>query len=215
MTDRRRLCPGADFERERQGLLLQARYAVDAGVDLLQIRERDLDAGPLARISEDIVRLAEGSRTHVIVNDRLDVALAAGAAGVHLRSDSAAADTVRAVAPRPFLIGRSIHGAAEAAEVAGAVDYIIAGTVWVTPSKGSEHPVFGLDGLAAAVRAARVPVFAIGGLTPERLPLVAAAGAAGAAAIGLFMAPQGAACRAMPLDGVVNAARAARVDGGV
>lgn len=196
-------------------MLLQARYAVEAGIDVLQIRERGLESGPLARIVEDIVRLAEGSQTQVIVSDRVDVAMATGAAGVHLRSDSFAARAVRAVAPPPFLIGQSIHGAAEATALAGIVDYVVAGTVWETPSKTAGHPLLGLEGLAEVVRAISVPVFAIGGLTVERLGLVAATGAAGAAAIGLFMESSGAACKAIPLGRVVGAARAVLGSGGV
>ena len=122
----------------------------------------------------------------MVVNDRVDVALACGADGVHLRHDSVRADAVRTIAPAGFLVGRSVHSLAEA-EGAGPVDYLIAGTVFPTPSKPAASPILGLDGLADVVQAVAVPVLAIGGITRERLDEVAAIGAAGAAGIGLFI----------------------------
>jgi thiamine-phosphate diphosphorylase len=91
--------------------------------------------------------------------------------------------------PPGFLIGRSVHSADEANQVGSDVDYLVVGTVWATPSKPAEHPLLGAEGLAAVVRASDVPVLAIGGVTLERIPQVASAGAAGIAAIGLFMPP--------------------------
>ena len=109
---------------------------------------------------------------------------------MHLRADSYPAGRVRAVAPPGFVVGRSVHDAAEAAQVVreGAVDYIVFGTVFATPSKPAGHRIAGLQGLAAAVAAARpVPVLAIGGVSAEMVPALRAAGAAGLAAIGLFL----------------------------
>ncbi len=188
VTDRRRLC-GVDVPLAvaRERLLGQARAAAEAGVDLIQVRERDLEAGPLASIVAVLVDGLAGTPARVVVNDRLDVALACGAAGVHLRVDSMPPALVRAIAPFPFLIGRSVHGAGEAAAVAEAVDYLIAGTVFASPSKPPDHPTIGEAGLAAIVRAAQVPVLAIGGVTVERFQTVLATGAAGVAAIGLFL----------------------------
>lgn len=162
----------------------QARRAVDAGIDLIQIRERDLDAAPLATLVSAVLRCARGSTTRVVVNDRLDVALACGADGVHLRADSIAPADVRRLAPRPFLVGRSVHSAAEAAAAAGC-DYLIAGTAFPTSSKPGA-PTLGVDGLRTIVRAAQIPVLAIGGVTPDRFTDLAATGAAGFAGIGLF-----------------------------
>jgi thiamine-phosphate diphosphorylase len=106
----------------------------------------------------------------VVVNDRLDVALAAGAHGVHLRGDSAPTWRVRAAVPRGFLIGRSVHAVDEARDAAGggAVDYVIFGTVFATDSKPA-GPVAGVDRLAAVCAAVPVPVLAVGGVTIERL----------------------------------------------
>ena len=187
VTDRRRLCPDpVAFEAARRRLIDQAKWAVTSNVDLIQVRERDLETADLARLVSDLVRVSRGSGTRVVVNDRLDVALACGADGVHLRHDSIRADTVRTIAPAGFLVGRSVHGLAEA-EGAGPVDYLIAGTVFPTPAKPAATPLLGLDGLADVVQAVAVPVLAIGGITRERLDEVAATGAAGAAGIGLFI----------------------------
>ena len=187
VTDRRRLCSETvAFEVARRRLIDQAKWAVTSDVDLIQVRERDLEAADLARLVGDLVRVSRGSGTRVVVNDRIDVALACGADGVHLRHDSVRAETVRAIAPAGFLVGRSVHGLAEA-EGAGPVDYLIAGTVFPTPSKPAATPILGLDGLAEVVQAVAVPVLAIGGITRERLDEVAATGAAGAAGIGLFI----------------------------
>jgi thiamine-phosphate diphosphorylase len=186
VTDRRRLAPGASEPAAESCLVEQARYAVAAGIDLIQVRERDLDARSLARLVSALLGVTRGSATRLVVNDRADIALAAGADGVHLRGDSFDARGVRAVAPSGFLIGRSVHSLSDARR-AGAVDYLIAGTVWPTDSKPGDAALLGVDGLAAVVRAAAVPVLAIGGVTADRLPEVAGAGAAGAAAIGLFI----------------------------
>jgi thiamine-phosphate pyrophosphorylase len=187
VTDRRRLCPETvAFEAARRRLIDQAKWAVTSNVDLIQVRERDLETADLARLVSDFVRVSRGSGTRVVVNDRLDVALACGADGVHLRHDSVRAETVRTIAPAGFLVGRSVHSLAEA-EGAGPVDYLIAGTVFPTPSKPAATPILGLDGLADVVQAVAVPVLAIGGITRERLDEVAATGAAGAAGIGLFI----------------------------
>ena len=187
VTDRHQLCSeAATFAVARRRLLDQAKWAIKAHVDLIQVRERDLEATDLATLVGDLVRLSRGSGTRVVVNDRVDVALACGADGVHLRHDSIPADALRAMAPDGFLIGRSVHGLAEA-EGAGPVDYLIAGTVFPTPSKAATTPLLGLDGLAEIVQAVAVPVLAIGGIGREQLDEVAATGAAGVAGIRLFI----------------------------
>jgi thiamine-phosphate pyrophosphorylase len=190
--------------------LTQLQYAIRAGVDILQVRERDLDAAALVALVAEAVALSRGTRSRVVVNDRVDVALAAGADGVHLRGDSIPPAEVRAMTPSGFIIGRSVHGLAEAEAVAGFVDYITAGTVWPTPSKPPGAAAIGPEGLGAIAHGVDVPVVAIGGVDVERMGQLAAAGAAGAAAIGLFMRGAGgppASCRAMALDVLVEAAR--------
>jgi thiamine-phosphate pyrophosphorylase len=175
-------------DRHVRPVVEQCGEAIRAGVDLIQVRERDLDGGPLASLVAELVRLTRGTATRVVVNDRLDVALACGADGVHLRGDSIPPALARSIAPPGFLIGRSVHDAEEARAVAQAVDYLIAGTVFPTSSKAGLTGWLGLEGLAAICRAVPVPVLAIGGMTPDRLADVAAAGAAGVAAISLFAA---------------------------
>ena len=186
VTDRRRLAPLMPFEDARRCLLRQVQYAVDAGIDCIIVRERDLEARDLADLTAAVVGLTRGTQTRVVVNDRVDVALAAGADGVHLRGDSMPPEAVRRMTPSGFLLGRSVHGAKEAAAVTG-VDYLIAGTVWSSASKAEGHPLLGLDGFSAIVKAVRVPVLAIGGVAIDRVGDIASAGGAGIAAIGLFM----------------------------
>jgi thiamine-phosphate pyrophosphorylase len=210
VTDRPRLCVGCDDSASRRCLRAQVQAAVAAGIDLVQLRDREMAAARLADLVSEAVGVARGSATRILVNDRLDVAIACGADGVHLRADSVPAASVRPLVPRGFLIGRSVHAPDEAVRVAAGVDYLIAGAVFPTASKPGAMRRLGDEGLAAVVRAVGVPVLAIGGLTVEHLPRVAAAGAAGIAAIGLFLGDDAATpCRSVPLDARVRAARAA------
>jgi thiamine-phosphate pyrophosphorylase len=212
VTDRRQLCPSCDERAAAACLLMQARHAIDAGVNLIRVRERDLDARPLAALVADIIKAADGTGTRVVVTERLDLALACGAAGVHLRADSMSPDAARTLAPPGFIVGLSVHTTEEAVASQSSVDYLVAGTVWNTSSKPSGSPLLGVDGLARVAAAVRVPVLAIGGVTIDRAQEVARAGAAGLAAIGVFMERPGGGsrgCRAVPVGGVVAAARAA------
>ena len=212
VTDRRRLvADGRAPEAAARGCLIaQVGRAVEAGVDLVQVRERDLEAGALAALVSELMTLARGSTTRIIVNDRVDVALACGADGVHLRADSIPIRDARRLASAGFLIGRSVHGVAEAIAAADA-DYLIAGTVFRTASKAADAPLLGIDGLRAIVAAVDRPVLAIGGMAGERIGEAAAAGAAGLAAIGLFVASHPDAevdgCRVAELRQTVKSAR--------
>lgn len=182
ITDRRRA--GDDWQ---QRLPRQVARAAGAGVHLVQVRERDLDGRPLFRLVRLCLEAVRGTATRVVVNDRVDVALAAGAHGVHLRADSMGAAAVRRVAPPGWLIGRSVHGidAARAAADGGGLDYLLFGTVFESTSKPG-RPAAGLDALRAVAGAVALPVLAVGGITRERLDAIAATGAAGAAGISLF-----------------------------
>jgi thiamine-phosphate diphosphorylase len=195
VTDRHRLAPCAD------AVVQQARAAVEAGIDLIQIRERDLDAAALAALVALVVEAARGSSTRVVVNDRLDIAIAAGANGVHLRADSMAIAAARRLAPFGFMVGRSVHTVEEARAALGA-DYLIAGTVFPSGSKPGATAWLGVDGLRAIAQAAAAPVLAIGGATLDRLHELASTGVAGVAAIGMFVENG-----RMPLRDVVAAAR--------
>ncbi len=190
VTDGARLARGRPPGERAACLLAQTRSAIAAGVDLVQLREPDLEAGELCAVTRTAVAAAVGSATRIVVNDRLDVAIAAGAAGVHLRADSLPPRAARALAPPGFLIGRSVHGIDEARAVEADVDYLIAGTVFRTRSKPGA-PLLGPEGLAAIAASVGVPVLAIGGITVDRVAAVAGAGAAGLAAIGLFMSGRG------------------------
>jgi thiamine-phosphate diphosphorylase len=183
-------CSGKSIE---DLLVRQVSEAASAGVDLVQIREPNLEPRHLYRLVERCLAAAAGRPTRILVNDRADVALTAGAHGVHLRADSYAADRVRAIAPSGFIVGRSVHAQDEAAAAiaGGALDYIIFGTVFASASKPPGHRVAGIQGLAAAVAAARpLPVLAIGGVSTRSAPAIRANGAAGVAAIGLFLPGQ-------------------------
>src|SRR5688500_6488660 len=168
ITDRTRL-PGGRSET----LIDCVAAAARAGVHLVQIRERDMEAAPLTRLVAACVAAVAGTRARVLVNDRIDVALAAGAHGVHLRGDSIPAPRARRIVPAPFLIGRSVHSAAEGrrAEDEGGVDYLLFGTVFDTASKPGVAAA-GCAALAQAVAATRLPVLAVGGMTAATLPVV-------------------------------------------
>lgn len=181
------LVTGGAARPETTGLVERLRAAADAGIHLLQIRERQLEARPLFELVRAVVAAVEGTPARVIVNDRADVALAAGAHGVHLRGDSPSAARVRSLVPHGFVIGRSVRSAAEAqaAAAGGGLDYLLFGTVFATASKPGV-PAAGVDALATAVSATSLPVLAIGGVTAARVVEVARSGAAGVAAISLF-----------------------------
>lgn len=187
VTDRRRLSPGARTTHEELVALEAALdEAIGAGIDLIQIRERDLDAAPLAAFVRHVMARARGTSTRVVVNDRADVALAAGADGVHLRSDGPPVDRVRAIGPRGWIVGRSIHGEAEVPAHAAA-DYLLFGTVFASASKGESAPWQGLEGLRHAASRSKAPMLAIGGITAQNAASCLVAGAAGIAAIGAFL----------------------------
>ena len=181
ITDRRRFAGGED------ALVQRVAAAAKAGVHLVQVRERDMEARDLARLVGRCVAAVQNTRTRILVNDRLDVALTAGAHGVHLRGDSMAASRARSLAPIGFLIGRSVHTVTEAvtAHADGGVDYLLFGAVFATTSKPGQPPA-GVQALADVVRATPVPVLAIGGITSETVPQLKETGCAGFAAIGWF-----------------------------
>lgn len=154
-----------------------------AGVTWIQIREKDLSARALFDLVEAAIKLPNPHGSKIIVNTRADVAIAAGAAGVHLPSGSPAARLWR----RPgFLIGVSCHAVEEVrnAEAEGA-DYAVFGPVFAPLSKSGLEPS-GLEGLAQASAAVRIPVLALGGVTRENSAACISAGAAGVAGISLF-----------------------------
>lgn len=188
VTDRRRLgaALGAGAGDWPEALTDQVRAAAEAGVDLVQVREPDLEAGSLAQLVRQLIVATANTPTKIIVNDRLDIALATGAAGVHLKERSFATAVVRRLVPPGFLVGRSIHSSLAAHDASDA-DYLVAGTVQPTWSKPSAE-CLGWAGLSELVKAAvGRPVLGIGGIDLTSIPFVAASGAAGMAAIGAFI----------------------------
>ena len=193
-------------DRPFERLVDRIRQAAASGVSLVQIREPQLGASELLLLVQRAVEAVRGTPCRVVVNDRLDVALAAGAHGVHLRADSFAPERIRARWPSA-LIGCSVHSLPEVARCAGAgaADYLVFGTVFPSSSKAAGHPAAGVEALASVVYASSpLPVLAIGGVTLESAPAVAAAGAAGLAAIALF---SGSAGNGPPLHEIVRRLR--------
>jgi thiamine-phosphate pyrophosphorylase len=156
--------------------------ALDAGLPAVQLREKDLPGRPLLALAEALRAATARAGALLIVNDRIDVAVAAGADGVHLGGGSVPVEVARRLLPPGALVGVSTHAPAEAAAAAGA-DFVFFGPVYATPSKSTYGPPQGVTRLADAVRAAAVPVLAIGGITVHEVAAVRAAGAAGVAVI--------------------------------
>jgi thiamine-phosphate pyrophosphorylase len=181
ITDRRRLAGAED------ALVQAVAAAARAGVDLVQVRERDMEARDLSRLVVRCVHAVRGTRTRILVNDRVDVALTAGAHGAHLRAESMPASRVRTLAPIGFLIGRSVHSVAEAVAACadGGLDYLLFGPVFATASKPGQTPA-GLSALAEVSAAVSIPVLGVGGISRDTAPLLAGTGCAGFAAIGWF-----------------------------
>jgi thiamine-phosphate pyrophosphorylase len=183
VTDRGRV--GGSLDRLADAIGRAAR----AGADAVQIREGSLDDRTLIDFVTRIVASVP-SRVRILVNGRTDVALAAGAAGVHLRGDCVPASRVRAIVPHGFLVGRSVHSRDEAlaAEADGGCDYLMFGTVFPSRSKPAGHAAAGVGLLGEVCRAVALPVVAIGGVNQARAAAVARAGARGVAGIEMFAA---------------------------
>lgn len=203
ITDRRRLARALHLPvvAVRPALVDQVRGAIRGGVDVVQIREADLDARDYRSLVDEIVVARSGTAVRVFVNDRLDVALAAGADGVHLRESSVAVSAARKLTGSRLWLGRSVHRSTRKDAWAGA-DYLIAGSVFQTQSKPGAPASLELAGLRDLVTAAGTcPVWAVGGVTPERVREVVGAGARGVAAIGGFI----------PLEPTVDVAQSVEI----
>jgi thiamine-phosphate pyrophosphorylase len=212
ITDRRALAP--------RPLLECIIEAMEAGVDLVQIREKDLPAPDLLELATTAAHVAgrhaaRATRPRVILNDRLDVALAAGAHGVHLGGSSMPTCEVRAALSArhdpAFWVGVSCHSAGDVkqAEDAGA-DYALLGPIFETPSKLIYGPPLGLKPLEQAARASKMPVLALGGITVLRVKSCLEAGASGVAGISIFQSCSSLESRVSELRSEVEAFLGAR-----
>jgi len=183
-------------------LITLAKAAVSTKIDLFQIREKNLSANVLYALTSRIADITRGSHTKLLVNDRADIAAAAGADGVHLATDSLPAQVVREAFGVDFLIGVSTHSLTEAvaARAAGA-DFVVFGPVFNTPAKevyGAPQGLKQLETVAAALD--DFPLLALGGISLERIADCIHAGARGVAAIRMLEDP-------LKLDRVVDQIR--------
>ncbi len=164
------------------------RAALEAGAPAIQLRDKTADARALFLQAQALLRLTRQHGALLFVNDRLDVALASGADGVHLGPDDIPLAAARRVVPDGFLLGFSTDDpdAARRAAAAGAV-YIGCGAVFGTRTKDVGDERIGPDGLRRVVQAVDVPVVGIGGVTADNVVQLAGVGAAGAAVVGAVM----------------------------
>jgi len=186
ITDRHSLAVSSD-----SCFLRRIRKIISSGVDFIQIREKDMSDRRLFDLTRRVVEMARGTsrgvRCRVLVNGRADIAVAAGADGVHLPSSGLRISDVRKWVPKNFIVGVSVHTMREVrAADAGDADYILAGHVFPTASKEGMGAALGVDFLRRVCMEASAPVLALGGMTAERIPAVLEAGAAGVAGISLF-----------------------------
>jgi thiamine-phosphate pyrophosphorylase len=191
ITDRNQLSPPDSKEKM---LIEKVRAAFSAGVDYVQLREKDLDGGPLAALVDQLVRSPEkvafpgrpSSSSRLLVNERMDVARACEADGVHLPADSLPVAAVRGAVGGGWTISAACHSLEEvrAASEAGA-DLVMVAPVFDTASKPGMQPM-GLERFAEICARSPIPVFALGGVTPENARSCIAAGAKGVAGIRVF-----------------------------
>ena len=152
--------------------------------DWIQVRDKELEARDLLEL---VKRALASSTAKVIVNTRMDVAIASGAHGLHLPAASPAPAQFRKIAPAEFLIGVSCHSVDEVKRAADeGADYVLFGPVFAPISKSTDLAPRGLDRLRKAARAVKIPVLALGGITNENKQSCIDAGAAGVAGISLF-----------------------------
>jgi thiamine-phosphate pyrophosphorylase len=157
------------------------------GVDFIQLREKDLADRDLLRLTEDAVRLARGTGCRILVNGRLDIAIAGGAHGVHLPSAGLRASDLVSSLPPCFILGVSTHSLREARRAAAAgADYVVSGPVFSTPSKLQYGKPMGCSRFRKICSTVPLPVFGLGGIRCENMQQVLDAGAAGVAGIALF-----------------------------
>ncbi|MFQ5695861.1 MAG: thiamine phosphate synthase [Terriglobia bacterium] len=170
------------------GVTELARTLATAGVSLVQLRNKQATGGELWSQAQELLA-ALPSTTKLIVNDRADVAVLAGAAGVHLGQQDLPVAAARALLGAEKLVGLSTHSQQQVkAAAASACDYIAFGPVFATASKDRPEPVVGCEGLRKARKLTDKPLVAIGGITPENAAEVMGAGADSVAVISAWLA---------------------------
>jgi len=163
--------------------------ALQGGAPTIQFREKHAGLGVQLPLAREIQARCKAHGALFIVNDRLDLALAIEADGVHLGADDLPVAEARRLSPEGFIIGWSAADALDARRaVSDGADYLGAGTVWPTGSKADAGDAIGVDGVRKIAEAVQVPVVAIGGIDPTRTHLLAQTGAAGIAVISAVMA---------------------------
>ena len=155
-----------------------------AGIPAIQLRERDLSARELVTLAREVQSVTASAKSQLLINDRIDVALALEGVGVHLRSNSLPVSVARELLGAQRLLGISVHTVDEglSAESQGA-DYIVLGPIYETPSKQMFGPPLGIRTLEKACRLIRIPIIGIGGVTAVRAREMRCVGAFGAAVI--------------------------------
>jgi thiamine-phosphate pyrophosphorylase len=193
-----------------RNLVAVVDQALRAGVRAVQLREKRLSARDLALTAEHLLPAVRGAGAALLINDRVDIALAVGADGVHLTRKSLPPAEARRLLGREKLIGISCHSAAEAREAAEAgADFVVLGPVYPTPSKASYGPPLGPEVLREARAVCAAPLIAIGGITAARAAEVLAAGADGVAVISAVLAADDPAAAARELLAAVAGGRRA------
>jgi thiamine-phosphate pyrophosphorylase len=182
ITDRKTVPAG-------RSLLESVEQALAGGVRALQLRDKDLPADELYRCAMALRSLTLRYGARLLINDRIDVALAIGADGVHLGEHSLPTRAARQLLGREAIIGRSTHHAEDIISAAReGVDFVTFSPVYFTPSKAPYGPPQGLEALRRACASAPLPVLALGGIRRDRIPEVRAAGASGVALISAILA---------------------------
>ncbi|MBI2370845.1 MAG: thiamine phosphate synthase [Deltaproteobacteria bacterium] len=203
--------------QQTQGRLLPdvVREAVQAGVPAVQLRERGLEARELLGLATTLRAITRQAGALLLINDRLDVALACGADGVHLPQDGIPPREARHLLGPDRLIGVSTHSLAEARRAeAGGADFIVLGPIYATPSKLSYGPPRGLEVLRVVTEQVRLPVLAIGGIKAGNVAEVLGAGAAGVALISAIIAATDVPAAARALRQALAASRHAPIGAG-
>ena len=167
------------------------REACRAGVKAVQLREKDLTPLATFQLASELKMLLDGFETALLINDRADIAMAVGARGVHLPEVGIPVEGARRCLPPGTLVGVSTHSRDGAKRVEGAgADFLTFGPIFFTPSKAQYGEPLGLRALEKVARDVHLPVFAMGGITPERVKDCLATGASGVAVISAILAAE-------------------------